>query len=267
MTHGNPHEEAEHASHHAADPFDRRVAMSMVVIAAVLAAVKVAGHRTHNDTLQYQIQAGVAQSQAGTYHTQEADQWNFFQAKKMREVLAELQASQAVPELTAGKTDAQWQAEIEKNLLETRKDLDTPPEARPLGTAQEQAKKAMERVVKDREAVKKKVPGVTEAQLQRYSDAKAVAQRYRAESREILNNAVKKSGLAEEARKEAEGFREKSEHSHHKANFFDLGELGVELALVLSSVAILTKRAGYWYGGLVVGVAGIISVVMGFFQH
>ena len=98
MSHGQPHEEAEHASHHAADPFDRRVAMSMVVIAAVLAAVKVLGHRTHNETLEYQIKAGVA-------HTQESDQWNFFQAKKMREVLAELRASMAVPELKLSKTD------------------------------------------------------------------------------------------------------------------------------------------------------------------
>ena len=40
--------------------------------------------------------------------------------------------------------------------------------------------------------------------------------------------------------------------------FFDLGELGVELALVLSSIAILTKAAGYWYGGLVVCAAGLV---------
>src|SRR5262245_12899445 len=112
MTHGHAHEEAEHASHHAFDPFDRRVAMSMVVIAAVLAAVKVLGHRTHNDTLAYQIKAGVA-------HTQESDQWNFFQAKKMREVLAELRAALAVPQFSAGKTEDQLLAEIEKDLKET----------------------------------------------------------------------------------------------------------------------------------------------------
>src|SRR5437588_9965716 len=105
MTHGQPHEEAEHASHHAADPFDRRVAMSMVVIAAILAGVKVMGHRTHNETLAYQIKAGVA-------HTQESDQWNFFQAKKMREVLAELRATLAVPEVRLGKDDKQWVEEM-----------------------------------------------------------------------------------------------------------------------------------------------------------
>ena len=79
MTHGNPHDEAEHASHHAQDPFDKRVAMSMVVIAALLAMVKVLGHRTHNDTLAFQIEAGV-------HHTQQSDQWNFFQAKRYARV-------------------------------------------------------------------------------------------------------------------------------------------------------------------------------------
>ena len=44
-----------------------------------------------------------------------------------------------------------------------------------------------------------------------------------------------------------------------------MGELGVELALVLASVAILTKRASYWYGGLVVGAIGLVCVVGGFF--
>jgi hypothetical protein len=92
MSHGHASQEGEHAAHAAHDPFDRRVAMSMVAIAAILAAVKVLGHRTHNETLQYQIEAGVA-------HTQESDQWNFFQAKKMREVVAELRATLLSPEL------------------------------------------------------------------------------------------------------------------------------------------------------------------------
>src|SRR5436309_15610628 len=96
MTHGGPHEEAEHVSHHAHDPFDRRVAMSMVVIAAVLATVKVLGHRTHNATLAYQIKSGVA-------HTPESDTWNFFQSKKMREVLARQEAKLLMQQVTPGK--------------------------------------------------------------------------------------------------------------------------------------------------------------------
>jgi hypothetical protein len=253
MSHGHAHEEAEHASHHAHDPFDRRVAMSMVVIAAVLAAVKVQGHRTHNEVLSHLTKANVA-------HTQESDQWNFFQAKKMREVLAELRAALAVPEVRMGKTDEQWLADIEKDLQETTENLDKPPTPRELPPVKEQARAALERAQKERDGLKKKYPGIKPEQLERYDEAKVMAARYRADSRIVLNQAAKKH---EEAKKN----NEQSEHAHHQANFFDLGELGVELALVLSSVAILTKRPGYWYGGLAVGAVGLVMVVLGFFAH
>ena len=104
------------------------------------------------------------------------------------------------------------------------------------------------------------MPDVKPEQLERYFEAKATAARYRAESRLILNNAAAKH-------KDAAKYREKSEHKHHQADYFDLGELGVELALVLSSVAILTKRPGFWSGGLAVGVVGLIFVAIGFFVH
>jgi hypothetical protein len=77
----NPHEELEHAEHieHAAhDPFGARVALSIAVIAAILAAVTLLSHQAHNTTLQKQIEAGVFQTRA-------SDQWAFFQAKKIRQ--------------------------------------------------------------------------------------------------------------------------------------------------------------------------------------
>ena len=76
--------------------------------------------------------------------------------------------------------------------------------------------------------------------------AEITSMRYRAESRVIQKK-------ANEKKKDAAKQLDKSTHTHHQANFFDMGELGVELALVLSSVAILTKRASYWYAGLIVG--------------
>jgi hypothetical protein len=253
MTHGHAHEEAEHASHHAADPFDRRVAMSMVVIAAVLAAVKVMGHRTHNETLQNQINANVA-------HTQESDQWNFFQAKKMREVLAELQAALAVPDVKRSKSDEQALAELEKELKDTQDSLGKAPEPGPSRTPNERAREALERARKARDALKKLYPEIKPEQLDRYYDAKLQAARYRAESRIIMDYAARKH-------EEAENNTEKSIHKHHQADFFDMGELGVELALVLASVAILTKRSSYWYAGLAVGAIGLVCVARGFFVH
>ena len=50
MAHGHAHEEAEHAEHSSHDPFDKRVALSMVVIAALLASVKLLGHRAGSDS-------------------------------------------------------------------------------------------------------------------------------------------------------------------------------------------------------------------------
>jgi hypothetical protein len=253
MTHGHPHEEAEHASHHAFDPFDRRVAMSMVVIAAILAGVKVMGHRTHNETLAYQIKSGVA-------HTQESDQWNFFQAKKMREVLGELRAALAAPEVRSGKSDEEWLAEVEKDLQETIDNLDKPPKPTELPPVAEQAKAALARAQKERDTLKKKYPEIKPEVLERFYEAKLLAARYRSDSRIILNQAAQKH-------KEALKYREKSDHKHHQADRFDLGELFVELALVLSSVAILTRRPGYWYGGLSVALLGVLVFATGFFVH
>ena len=46
--------------------------------------------------------------------------------------------------------------------------------------------------------------------------------------------------------------------SHLKSNLFDLGELGIELALVLCSIAVLTKRSTFWLTGIAVGIVGFL---------
>src|SRR5437868_650255 len=148
MAHGNPHEEAEHVQHAAHDPFDRRVAITMVVVAAVLAAVKVVGHRTHNAHLAYQIKAGVA-------HTQESDQWNFFQSKKMREVLAWLEANLLSQENATTPTSAEKgpaskpalkdeekrRQALVKDLEEVEDSLKKGPEEAKVGRPEEEADK------------------------------------------------------------------------------------------------------------------------------
>lgn len=85
-------EHAEHGAHHAQDPFDRRVAVSVAIVAAVLAGIAMLGHRKHNDVLQLQgdanrltTEASVAQTKANIDHTHATDQWGFYQAKNIRE--------------------------------------------------------------------------------------------------------------------------------------------------------------------------------------
>lgn len=253
MTHGHAHEEAEHASHHAADPFDRRVAMTMVMLAALLAAVKVLGHRTHNETLAYQIKAGVAQ-------TEESNLRNFFQAKRQRTELARLQATQL--ELIAplrfkeeGSTPAASDEPLPKKdeaLASIENELK--------GESVEAPEKEAEKIVSAGEKRYRELrkAGYPPNRVSQIVKLEMDASRYRVEGAAINKRAQERSDLAKK-------YKEKSEHKHHQANYFDLGELGVELGLVLCSVAILTKRSPYWLAGIATAALGIAVMSIGFF--
>jgi hypothetical protein len=242
MTHGHAHEEAEHASHHAGSPFDKRVAMSMVVIAALLAAVKVLGHRTHTDTLNYQIEANVN-------HTKESDQWNYFQAKKNRQYLYE--------------ADADLLAFLGRKTGPMAADL--PDEAIAFAPADkpkaEKKKKKAELTPEDEKEV---------ARLQEQGLSRDAAQRvatWRSQARIYREDAQKIEAEANKLQEEAKGYQAKSHHKHDQSFYFDMGELFVELAIVLCSVAILTKQRSFWFGGMAVCLFGLVVVAMGYFVH
>ncbi len=278
MTHGHAHEEAEHAAHHGNDPFDRRVAMSMVVVAALLACVKVQGHRTHNDTLSYQIKAGVeqgkaaiAQSEANSAETSSANLWSFFQSKKMREVLALQDAKLLFQALSkSGSPPEKMPADLPKRkrrkeeLVKELKDEKVTNAEKVADGILDKGKTRYLALVQEGYPPEKVLPIV---------DAQITAARYKAEGTVIRAKAEADKKKAEKAvekgkqyLEKAEDYRKKSSHYHHQADFFDLGELGVELALVLCSVAILTKRPPFWYGGLAVGGVGLVVVLIGFFH-
>ena len=65
---GELQEHAEHAEHH---PSSRPVAFTMSVLAVLVAVITVLGHRTHTEAVLKQNQA--------------TDQWNLYQAKKIRQ--------------------------------------------------------------------------------------------------------------------------------------------------------------------------------------
>src|SRR5262245_60320716 len=73
-----PMEHAEHAEHAFRDPFDRRVALTIAVVAAVLSSVTVLAHRAHTDTL-------LLQGQASALSNETFDKWAEYQAKKNRQ--------------------------------------------------------------------------------------------------------------------------------------------------------------------------------------
>jgi Domain of unknown function (DUF4337) len=81
-------EEVQEHSHHAQEPFDKKVAATMAIIAALLAVVSVSGHIFTTEELLHQQQA--------------SDQWSYSQAKDIRHYTAQA----AHDELGAIKADA-----------------------------------------------------------------------------------------------------------------------------------------------------------------
>jgi hypothetical protein len=166
-------EHAEHVKHASHSPFDRKVAMTMSIVAACLALMTMLSHRSHTATLHSQ---GLA-----------TDTWNEFQAKNIRKHEYEadkllLAALSSAPELSEArqKAIAEWEDKLKKYKTE--------------------------------------LPAL---------EAKARAYEHEA-------------------------------HENHKlSDRFDLGELGTELSLVLCSLAVLTKRAPFWYAGATIGALGM----------
>jgi hypothetical protein len=185
MSHGTEHhvEEAEHAKHAAHNPFDRRVALTMAIVAAALASVTLLSHRSHGEV---QVKK-----------TEESDQWNFYQAKKNRGYMYAADA----------------------DMLE-----------------------ALSKDSPDSEAGKK--------------EAKLVAK--------WKESAEKYEKDAESIQDEAKDLQHDGRVAHDGSNFFDLGELGIELALVLCSVAMLAKSRLFWVVGVAVGVLGFLVAMCGF---
>lgn len=85
------HEHLEHAhghghGHHEQDPFDRRVAVSMAIIAACLAAVSTLGHRKHNDVLRIVGEANRLRTEAAGADVEKSNLFAWYQSKKNRAV-------------------------------------------------------------------------------------------------------------------------------------------------------------------------------------
>jgi hypothetical protein len=188
-------EHAEHAQHAAHSPFDRRVTMTIAIIAALLACVTLLSHRAHNETLALEIEAG-------QFSTNATDMWNQYQAKKIRQYVYEAFADQT-------------------RLLSDAKDP----------------------------AVEKK--------LNAWED--------KAKTYEKDNTKIKKD--AEDLEDEARKRKAESLHLHHVSNWYDLGELAIEIALVFCAIAVLTKRNDFWIGGVSVGVIGVVLAGIGIAQQ
>lgn len=158
-------EELQEHAEHAKEPFDRKVALTMAVIAAVMAIVSVAGHILTTEELLNQQKA--------------SDQWSYYQAKDIRRYESDI-ARDVMAALSAGP-----------------------------------------------------------AAINKYA---ANMERYEKERGEIQTEAKK---LEEESH--VQGARALRTH---------LGEVFLEIAIVLASLAILTKRRPMWFASIISGLLG-----------
>jgi len=188
-------EHAEHAQHAAHSPFDRRVTMTIAIIAALLACVTLLSHRAHNATLQSEIHAN-------DFITLASDKWNEYQAKKNRLYL--------------------FQVNIELVRVLSKD-----------GTQN--------------------------------SDEQTKAWKTQAEKFE--EDAAKLQNEARDYEDKAKEMKDQSEHIHHIGDRYDLGELGVEIGLVICSIAVLTKRNGFWLSGMAAAGLGAVLAVIGVCQQ
>jgi hypothetical protein len=90
-------------------------------------------------------------------------------------------------------------------------------------------------------------------------DAEAAAklqEKYRAEADRYREEQKELDAKARELEQEAD-------RSHHKTDRFDLAEVFLEIALVITSITLLSGRRLFWYSGLLFGSAGIFVAVSG----
>jgi Domain of unknown function (DUF4337) len=98
-------EELQEHAEHSREPFDKRVAATMAILAAVLAVVSVIGHILTTEELLNQQRA--------------SDQWSYYQAKSIRRYQSEV-----ARDMFAGLKLIQQSEQYQKNAEKYRKDDD-----------------------------------------------------------------------------------------------------------------------------------------------
>ncbi len=66
---------------------------------------------------------------------------------------------------------------------------------------------------------------------------------------------------------EARGLEKEVEYVSRRADRFDLGEVFLEVALVITSITLLTDRRIYWFTGMVFAALGIVTAASAYLVH
>ena len=71
----------------------------------------------------------------------------------------------------------------------------------------------------------------------------------------------------EDVSKIAEQLEADRDRAMHRADRFDLGEVLLEIGLVICSLTLLAKKKVFWFGGILVGAIGLSVAVTGFLMR
>lgn len=71
----------------------------------------------------------------------------------------------------------------------------------------------------------------------------------------------------EEIQSEAKALETERDLQRRKADRFDAGEGLLEVALVISSITLLTRRRIFWQSGILIAIAGIVVALTAFLLH
>src|SRR5260370_39706913 len=92
------------------------------------------------------------------------------------------------------------------------------------------------------------------------AQADKVREKYQKEAERYTKEQAEIEDLAKDLERE-------SALAQRKANRFDLGEVFLEIALVISSLSLLSRKRFYWFLGIVSGLAGLAVAATGFLLH
>jgi hypothetical protein len=92
------------------------------------------------------------------------------------------------------------------------------------------------------------------------AQADKVREKYQKEAERYTKEQAEIEGQAKDLEKE-------SALAQRKANRFDLGEVFLEVALVISSLALLSRKRIFWFLGIVSGLVGLGVAATGFLLH
>ncbi len=235
MTHGPEHhiEHAEHAVHASHDDFNKRVTMSIAMVAAVLAGVTMAGHRAHNETLILQGEALALQTKASQLSTDRANEWAYYQSKNVFNL----------------------ESEIFLDLLG-------------VVTVRDDRKKEFDDITKRYEDTVEYYSGHKDSRVTAKKRKGKSAEDEKKNEGKLARIEEGARNIAEEVKKMEKNAGAKIQQSHEmhaRGNRFDLGELGLQFGVVLCSLAILTKGRGFWFVGLASALVGLAVALSGQF--